>query len=154
MGKSKVHMPEELKKKCHAAIHSAAVAAGATGAIPIPMADAVPIGAAQVTMVVALGKIFGLSLSRAVAKSIVGVGITTNVGRTVASNILKAIPGVNATIGSTVGAGTAVAITETLGWIVADDFFRMANGQEPENIIEAVADFKDSGVFDGLRLSK
>lgn len=42
MGKSKVHMPEELKKKCHAAIHSAAVAAGATGAIPIPMADAVP----------------------------------------------------------------------------------------------------------------
>lgn len=118
------------------------------------MADAVPIGAAQVTMVVALGKIFGLSLSRAVAKSIVGVGITTNVGRTVASNILKAIPGVNATIGSTVGAGTAVAITETLGWIVADDFFRMANGQEPENIIEAVADFKDSGVFDGLRLPK
>ena len=154
MGKSKVRMPEELKAKCHAAIHSASVAAGAAGAAPIPMADAVPIGAAQITMVVALGKIFGLSLSRAAAKSIVGVGITHQAGRTIFTNVLKAIPGAIATIGSVVGASTAVAMTETLGWLVADDFFRMANGQEPEDIVDAAADLKNSGLFDGLRMPK
>ena len=29
MGKSKVHMPKELEKKCHIAIHSATTAAAA-----------------------------------------------------------------------------------------------------------------------------
>ena len=55
MSKSKVHMPKELKKKCQVAIHSATAAAAAAGAIPIPMSDAIPITAAQIGMVVALG---------------------------------------------------------------------------------------------------
>ena len=50
MSKSKVHMPKELERKCHRAIHSATVAAAAAGAIPIPMSDAVPITAAQIAM--------------------------------------------------------------------------------------------------------
>ena len=45
-------------------------------------------------------------------------------------------------------------MTETLGWLVADDFFRMANGQEPEDIVDAAADLKNSGLFDGLRMPK
>lgn len=150
MSKSKVHMPKSLEKKCHAAIHSAATAAGAAGAIPLPMADAVPITAAQITMIVALGKVFGVSLSRSAAKSIAGVAVTQHAGRTIFSNILKAIPGANATIGSVVGASTAVALTEALGWLVADDFFRMANGEEPQDIVDAAADIQ--GSFSGLRM--
>lgn len=154
MGRSKVHMPKEIKTKCHAAIHSATVAAGAAGAIPIPMSDAVPITAAQITMVIALGKIFGMSLSRAAAKSITGVAVTQQAGRTIFTNILKAIPGANATIGSVVGASTAATMTEALGWLVADDFFRMSNGQEPEDIVDAAADLKRCGAFEGLNFSK
>ncbi len=150
MGKSKVHMPKSLEKKCHAAIHSAATAAGAAGAIPIPLSDAVPITATQITMIIALGNVFGVSLSRAVAKSIAGVAVTQHAGRTIVSNILKAIPGINATVGSVIGAGTAVALTETLGWLVADDFFRMANGEDPQDIIDAAADIK--GSFAGFRM--
>lgn len=150
MSKSKVHMPKNLEKKCHTAIHSAATAAGAAGAIPIPMSDAVPITATQITMIIALGKVFGVSLSGSVAKSIAGVAVTQHAGRAIASNILKAIPGVNATIGSIVGASTAVALTETLGWLVADDFFRMANGEEPQDIVDAAADIK--GSFSGFRM--
>ena len=56
MGKSKVHMPKSLEKKCHAAIHSAATAAGAAGAIPIPLSDAVPITATQITMIIEIGR--------------------------------------------------------------------------------------------------
>ena len=70
MRKSKVHMPKELEKKCHIAIHSATAASAAAGAIPIPMSDAIPITAAQIGMVIALGKAFDITLSEAAAKSI------------------------------------------------------------------------------------
>ena len=76
MGKSKVHMPKELEKKCHIAIHSATTAAAAAGAIPIPMSDAIPITAAQAAMIISLGKIFGISLSQSSAKTIASVVVT------------------------------------------------------------------------------
>ncbi len=152
MSKSKVKMPKELEKKCHAAIHSATVAAGAAGAIPIPMSDAVPITAAQIGMIVALGKAFDVSISQSAAKTIIGTTLAQQVGRTVSSSILKSIPGFGTIVGGIVGATTAVAVTETLGWIIADDFYRMSRGEEPENIVEAADSVKK--VFDGLHFSK
>lgn len=152
ISKSKVKMPKELEKKCHAAIHSATVAAGAAGAIPIPMSDAVPITAAQIGMIVALGKAFDVSISQSAAKTIIGTTLAQQVGRTVSSSILKSIPGFGTIVGGIVGATTAVAVTETLGWIIADDFYRMSRGEEPENIVEAADSVKK--VFDGLHFSK
>lgn len=152
MSKTKVKMPKELEKKCHAAIHSATVAAGAAGAIPIPMSDAVPITAAQIGMIVALGKAFDVSISQSAAKTIIGTTLAQQVGRTVSSSILKSIPGFGTIVGGIVGATTAVAVTETLGWIIADDFYRMSRGEEPENIVEAADSVKK--VFDGLHFSK
>ncbi|GHU38137.1 hypothetical protein FACS1894105_11550 [Clostridia bacterium] len=131
--KSKVKMPSDKLNKCHGIIHTATVAAGAAGAIPIPLSDAIPIGAAQVAMIVGLGKVFELTIGSSAAKSIAGVGVASLVGRTIASSILKFIPGV----GSIVGAATAVTITETLGWIIADDFYRISIGEEPEDIVGA-----------------
>lgn len=152
MGKSKVHMPKELEKKCHKAIHSATTAAAAAGALPIPMSDAIPITAAQIGMIIALGKAFDIALSQAAAKSIAGVALTQQAGRAIVANILKAIPGVGTVVGGTISAVTAAALTEALGWIVADDFYRMANGQEPEDLIGTAGELK--GAFDGLRISK
>ena len=154
MSKSKVHMPKDLEMKCHVAIHTATTAAGAAGAIPIPMSDAIPITTAQVGMIISLGKIFDITISQAAAKSVVGVALTQQAGRSIFTSILKAIPGAGTAIGSFVGATTAIALTEALGWIVADDFFRMANWQEPEDIVDAAADLKNSGLFDGLRMPK
>ena len=141
MAKSKVRMPKELEKKCHAAIHTATAAATAAGAIPIPMADTIPITTAQVAMVIRLGNIFDASLSEAVAKSILGCGLATQIGRTLFTNILKAIPVAGHIAGSIVAASTAAAITEALGWLVADDFFRMSQGEKPENL-EAVGELE------------
>ena len=152
MAKSKVQMPKELEKKCHVAIHSATTAAAAAGAIPIPMSDAVPITAAQIGMIVALGKAFDITLSQAAAKSIASVTLTQQAGRAVASGILKMIPGVGTIVGGIVGASTAAALTEALGWIVADDFYRMSKGEDPVDIIENANDLK--GAFDGLRMTK
>lgn len=152
MSKSKAHMPKELEKKCQVAIHSAATASAAAGAIPIPMSDAVPITAAQIAMIVALGKVFGVEISQSVAKSIAGVGITQQAGRAVASNLLKMIPGAGTVIGGVIGASTAAALTEALGWIIADDFFRMSKEEEPENIVEEAGRLKSA--FKGLRFGE
>lgn len=152
MGKSRVRMPKELEKKCRTAIHTATAASAAAGAIPIPMSDAVPITAAQIGMVIALGKAFDVTLSEAAAKSFTGVMLTQQAGRTVASNILKMFPGAGTIAGGVIGASTAAALTETLGWIIADDFYRMSQGENPENIMEAAGELK--GAFEGLRFSK
>lgn len=145
-------MPKDLKKKCKIAIHTATTAAAAAGAIPIPMSDAVPITSAQILMVVSLGKIFGFTLSNGVAKSIAGVALTRQAGRALFTNILKCIPGAGTVMGGIIGATTASALTEALGWLVADDFYRMSQGEEPENIVEAVGDVGQA--FGGLRFRK
>ncbi len=155
MSKSKVHMPKELEKKCHIAIHAATTAAAAAGAIPLPMADAVPITAAQIGMIVSLGKIFDIAITQATAKSIAGIVMAQKTGRFLFTNILKSIPGAGTVAGGIVGASTAVALTEALGWIVADDFFRIYNGEESEriqNIVNTAGDIQ--GAFDGLRMTK
>ncbi|MBR4733654.1 MAG: hypothetical protein IK081_12890 [Lachnospiraceae bacterium] len=114
-------MTEDQKLKCKTAIHTASVASGVAGAIPIPMADAIPISAAQITMVIALGKIFGQELTDAVAKGIIGAAASTFVGR----NLVKLIP----VAGSIVSATVAAGVTEAIGWIAAVDFAKNARNE-------------------------
>jgi len=99
-------------------------------------------------MIIGLGKVFDTTLSTIAAKSIIGVGVTQQAGRAVASNVLKMIPGAGTIAGGIIGASTA-ALTEMLGWVIADDFYRISQGEEPENIVESANDLK--GAFDGLR---
>lgn len=143
MAKSKVKMPKELSKKCAAAIHTATIAAGAAGAIPIPVADTIPISTAQVTMIVALGKIFDLTISQSVAKSIVSVSLAQTAGRAVVSSVFKTIPGIGTLVGGAISSATAIAITESIGWLVADDFYRMSIGENPQDIVDSVKDLND-----------
>ena len=129
---SKTKMPKDLESKCKIAIHTATTAAATAGALPIPIADTIPITAAQVTMIVALGKIFDMSISESAAKSIAAITLAQSTGRAAFSGILKAIPGAGSVIGGMVGAATASALTETLGWSLANDFYKMSIGEEPE----------------------
>lgn len=155
MRKSKVNMPKEFEKKCHFVIHSASTAAAAAGGIPIPLSDAVPITAAQIVMIISLGKIFDITITEATAKSIMGVMMTQKAGRFLFTNILKAIPGAGTIAGGVIGASTAAALTEVLGWIVADNFFKIFNGEESEEIENIVNTAKSiQGAFDELRISK
>lgn len=144
MGKSKVRMPKDIERKCARAIHTATAAASAAGGIPIPMSDAIPITAAQIAMIISLGKVFDITLSESAAKSIIGVGVTQQAGRAIVTNILKSIPGAGTVVGGVIGVTTAAALTEALGWVIADDFYRMSNGEDPENIMEAAQSLKDT----------
>lgn len=111
-------MTKDQMTKANVAIHTAAVASGALGAIPIPVADALPISAAQVTMVIALGKIFDQSITEGAAKGLIGAAASTFVGR----NLVKLIP----IAGWVISAAVAAGVTEAIGWIVAVDFAKQA----------------------------
>lgn len=155
MSKSKTQMSKELEKKCRIIIHSATTAAAAAGAIPIPMSDAVPITATQIGMIVSLGKVFGITVTQATASSIAGVMLTQKAGRAIVTNILKAIPGAGTVIGGGIGAVTAAGLTEALGWIVADEFFKTANGEDSGKISDIVDTTNQvQGAFEGLRITK
>jgi len=136
MFKSKTNMKPHQLKECHAIIHTASVAAAAAGAIPLPIADAIPICAAQITMIVSLGKVFGFTIGRSTAESIARVGFAATAGRFIFANATKLIP----VAGSIVGAVTAATITELLGWVVADDFYRISVGEKPEKILKSMGD--------------
>lgn len=97
-------------------------------------------------MIVGLGKVFGITMPSSVAKSITGAGIARQAGRAVASNVFKMIPG------GIIGASTAAALTEMLGWVIADNFYRMSQRKGLENIVESASDLK--GASNGLRFDE
>jgi uncharacterized protein (DUF697 family) len=107
-------MTKDQIAQCNVAIHTAAVAAGAAGFIPVPVADAVPISAAQVVMVVSLGKIFDQTISDSAAKGLIGAAASTLVGR----SLVKLIP----VVGWVASASVAAGVTEAIGWSIAFDF--------------------------------
>lgn len=141
MNNSKTNMPSDKKKKCHVIIHVASAAALAAGTIPIPLADTIPISAAQVIMVVNLGKVFDFSISESVAKSIIGVGVAQQVGKSFVKELLKAIG--KKTLGPAISGATAASLTELMGWMIADDFYRLSVGEEPQNMTENLKNLKD-----------
>ena len=107
--------------KCNIAIHTAAAASAAAGAVPVPMVDAVPITTVQVSMVIALGKICDRKITESAAKGLIGAVAATFVGR----NLVKLIP----VVGWGVSAAVAGGVTEAVGWTIAVD---MANNAKKD----------------------
>ena len=134
-------MTEEQIVKCNVAIHTAAVAAGASGAIPIPVADAIPMSAAQVTMIVALGKIFGQTITDSTAKGLLGAAASTFVGR----ELSKFIP----VVGWMASAGIAAGVTEAVGWTVAVDFAKTARAEyeRKKNAVDAAKAYAEAEYY-------
>ncbi|MBR1601999.1 MAG: hypothetical protein IJ667_00990 [Synergistaceae bacterium] len=113
-------MTDSQRSKCHAIIHTATAACAAVGGgmAQLPGSDTVPITAAQVTMIISLGAVFGRKLSKSAATGILkGLGGAA-VGRLVSQIAFGWIPG----LGNAINAATAVAITEKIGWAAANKF--------------------------------
>lgn len=107
-------MTKDQLKKCHAIIHTASAASGAAGAIPIPVADALPISGFQITMVLSLGAVFEQKVGESTAKGLIASAASTFVGR----NLVKLIP----VVGWGISAAVAAGVTEAIGWCIAVDF--------------------------------
>jgi len=115
-------MTSEQMDNCNLIIHTASLAAGAGAFVPVPVMDAIPIGAAQITMVVSLGKVFNQKISDTAAQAIIKAAGSTLIGR----SLVKLIP----FIGWSISAAVAAGITEAIGWSSAVDFAKQAKGFE------------------------
>ena len=113
-------MTNDEKIKCNAIIHTASLAAGGVGAglAQIPVADAAVIAPIQLTMIVSLGAVFGISLTNAAAQAIISSFGATFAGRMLVRWLTFWIPG----IGNIISASTAVAVTQAIGWYAVKQF--------------------------------
>lgn len=113
-------MTEEQRSKCHAIIHTASVAAAGVGGglAQIPGSDNAVLIPIQLTMVIGLGKVFGINLTESAAMAALGSGAASTIGRTVSQILVGWIPG----IGNTINAATAAGLTESMGWLLAEQF--------------------------------
>lgn len=111
---------EEKKRHAKIAVGTAVTAATAAGATPIPFSDAAVLIPTQISMIVSITAIFGLNVNQGIITTIIsstiGAGGATVLGKTVASNLLKIIPGVGTVVGGAISAVTAATITGALGY--------------------------------------
>nr|WP_294485144.1 hypothetical protein [uncultured Anaerosporobacter sp.] len=120
--KSKYTLSAAEQKACHVIIHTASVSAAGVGAglAQIPLADNAVITPIQITMIVSLGKVFEQEITKSIAKGLLGGFIGNFVGRGVAQAAWGWVPG----IGNASNAITAAAITESIGWLCVDHFYK------------------------------
>jgi len=100
--------------QARAVVGASSVAAAGIGAVPIPVPDAAVLMPVQLGMLASINAIFGMDMGsdRAVSliRGLVGQGGVTVVGRQIAANLLKVIPGA-----SVINASVAAALTAALG---------------------------------------
>jgi len=106
-------------KRARKYVKTAAATAAGIGGVPIPFSDAVLLIPTQVGMLASISSCFGLQLTTAFLGTLLAssTGITgaTFLGRSVASNLLKLIPGAGYVVGGLISGSTAALITTLLG---------------------------------------
>ncbi len=106
-------------QRAHAIVASMALTAGGVGATPIPFSDAIAIVPIQLTMLASISAVWGLPTSTAYLGTLVSGAITgtggTLIGRAVAAELLKLIPGVGSVVGGVINAGVASTLTSAFG---------------------------------------
>lgn len=108
-----------LNEKAENAVAVAVAATAATGAIPIPFADAPLLIGEQVTLMATICGIYGIDVGKdglkMLVSTVLGAGGATIVGKTIATNLLKLIPGAGSVAGGVISAGTAGVVTLAMG---------------------------------------
>lgn len=127
-------MTNEQSIKANVAIHTAAAGAAAVGAglAQLPTSDTVPIMAIQITMAIALGKIFDLEVSEGVARGLVMTALASMTGPTIARTISQIVVGWVPGVGNAVNSATAGAITEAVGWILVSELDKQPPEEPPQ----------------------
>ncbi|MCL2529031.1 MAG: 50S ribosome-binding GTPase [Coriobacteriia bacterium] len=147
---------EDLKKKAaFTAITIASAAAAATGAIPIPVADAAVLVPIQLTMLKGIANVYGVKFkeddfAKIVAAAVPGVAV--NAGRAAVAGLLKLVPGVGVAVMAVSGT-VAAAITTSLGVAFQKALEHRINevnfdGVLPEEFVEILRETFSSGLRD------
>ena len=109
----------ELNEKAENAVAIAVAATAATGAVPIPFADAPLLIGEQVALMATICGIYGIDVGKdglkMLATTALGAGGAAIIGKTIATNLLKFVPGAGSVVGCVISAGTAGVVTLAMG---------------------------------------
>lgn len=151
---------QEMLERADNVVLGFVASTGATGAIPIPFADAPLLIGQQVAMMAAINAVFKMDVGKDVLKSLaaaaIGVGGATVVGKTIAGNLLKLIPGAGSVAGGAISAATAGLITLALGkaYIQVCKAIKMGRLDQDDLTKRAGADALKAAFKEQLRNSK
>lgn len=118
---------EAKKAAVSTVIKTAAAASAAIGITPIPFSDAALLVPVQVRMITKIIDIYGVSSLASISTALVGDVIITQIGKSVATGILKMIPVVGSLIGGAVNATVAASITTALGYAMSELCYQNVN---------------------------
>ena len=114
-------MTNDQKKKCHAIIHSHAVAAAAGNVVPVPGLGIAADMVTMTTMTMSLCAVFGGNISQEAAKTLSIAALKNTMLRqpikTLTRELSKLVPG----LGQVVAPSIAVVMIEAAGWVLASD---------------------------------
>ena len=104
-------------------------AAGAIAVSPIPFSDSILLTANQATLIARLAHLWNFSEQKSlIVGSLPGVFVS-NVGRSLAGNLLKLLPGAGSAAGATINAVVASSITAGIGYALNSIFEKMAKDE-------------------------
>lgn len=107
-------------KQSYKLVASAAAAAVATGATPIPFSDVAILAPIQIGMLASISIAMGLDLTKSFLSTIVssaaGVVGASYAGKTIVAGLIKLIPGAGTIVGGVISGATAGALTTTMGY--------------------------------------
>lgn len=111
--------PAAKAREAKKVVASAAAAAGAAAATPIPFADAALLVPIQLRMMSRIALLHNVPMDRATLLALGSVAATTSAGRSLATGLIKLIPGAGTIAGGLIGAGVASSVTAAMGhaWI-------------------------------------
>lgn len=118
------NMTIEQERRCHTIIHAASISAGVVGAglAQVPCADSAIITPIQTAMAVAVARVFGIKVTKSAARSSIVSLTASQIGRAASQVAFGWIPAA----GNVINAGTAISLTEAIGWLLAEDYAEQA----------------------------
>jgi uncharacterized protein (DUF697 family)/predicted GTPase len=144
---------ERKRAAANKAIGVAVTAAGAAGATPIPIADAIVLVPIQLTMMARISHIYDIRVDKATTAALAATAAATAGGRSLATGLIKLIPGVGSVVGGAIAASVASGITWAMGqaWMVVctrifqGEFSSVSGALDSDEIRELfMSEFKNS----------
>lgn len=115
-------MTEEQNNKCHAIIHSHAVAAAAGNAVPVPGLGIAVDVVTMTTMAMSLSAVFSSSeIKENVAKTMAIAAIKQTMLKQPIKTLAKEASKIVPILGSVVSSAMAIAFLEAAGWVLANE---------------------------------
>ena len=114
-------MTSDHEKKCHAIIHSHAVAAAAGNAVPVPGVGIAADLVTMTSMTMSLCAVFGGNISEQAAKTLAIAALKNTMLKqpikTLTKELSKLVPG----LGQIVSPSIAIVMIEAAGWVLAKE---------------------------------